>query len=49
MGENEKQGDGQRPESDGPYKPMPPAIPDPDEADTPEKQRDVHGEPETPV
>jgi hypothetical protein len=48
---NEKQSEGQRPESDGPDKPHPPALPpkEPDQPESPEKSDDVHGAPETPV
>jgi hypothetical protein len=48
---NEKQGEGHRPESDGPDKPHPPALPskEPDQPESPEKSDDVHGAPETPV
>jgi hypothetical protein len=49
MGEHEKQGKGRRPESDGLSKPIPPGNPRADQADAPEKQQDVHGEPEAPV
>lgn len=47
-----KEGDGNRPESDGPDRPQPPAAPPqdkPDEPTSPEKSDDVHGQPETPV
>jgi hypothetical protein len=48
---DEKQGEGNRPESDGPDQPHPPALPStpPGQPDSPEKSDDVHGEPETPV
>jgi hypothetical protein len=40
-------GQGNRPEADGPEKPKPPA--DETEPSHPEKTSDVHGDPETPV
>ena len=48
---SEKQGEGHRPESDGPDKPHPPALPskEPHQPESPEKSDDVHGAPETPV
>jgi hypothetical protein len=47
----EHPGEGSRPESDGPDRPHPPALPDEksDEAQSPEESDDVHGAPETPV
>jgi hypothetical protein len=47
----EKQVEGNRPESDGPEKPEPPALPHEKRRDpaSPEKTDDVHGAPETPV
>ena len=45
----EQQGEGNRPESDGPD--QPPALPPkkPGEPESPEKSHDIHGAPETPV
>lgn len=47
----EQQGEGNRPESDGPDQPQPPALPpkEPGEPRSPEKSHDIHGAPETPV
>jgi hypothetical protein len=44
-----KQADEQRPESDGPATPQPPASPAHGTPESPEKTSDVHGHPETPV
>jgi hypothetical protein len=44
----EQPGEGNRPESDGPERPHPPAHQD-DQPQSPEKSEDVHGSPETPV
>jgi hypothetical protein len=41
-------GQGTRPESDGPDRPHPPAMPDPKQPDSPETTPDVHGDPEPP-
>lgn len=48
---NEQPGEGNRPESDGPDQPHPPALPskERDQPESPEKSDDVHGAPETPV
>jgi len=50
MPKTSDQGQGSRPESDGPDTAKPPAQPDPPKPPTdPAKSNDVHGEPETPV
>ena len=45
------QGESNRPESDGPDQPQPPAVPSKggEPPDSPEESDDVHGQPETPV
>jgi hypothetical protein len=46
----EKQGEGNRPNADGPKREHPPARPSPPrESRSPEKSRDVHGGPEPPA
>jgi hypothetical protein len=49
MGDTPTPGEGNRPESDGPSTPMPPAAPDPDQPDKPPPKRDVPDHPDKPA